>query len=1517
MPKFKQVTTGLGGGRSVVEETPTTCVVCQSVTKKSCSDCHTPYCSKQCQLSHRKYHRPYCNAISEFMKNQKEKVYGCLSVREKHVGCTDELKLMKLIGNKPTINCYLNGKQFNFLWDTGSMISMVDREWASENFPDKTIIPVEEFLGDKVLNVVAANSTKIALDGVLVLKFSLGKESNGFMVPVLVSSTSLSGPILGYNVIEHLVLEKSSTILSELSNAVGGVPVTNVEALVSMIELNANHSDFLSEVKCPVNVNLLPGTRTQIKCRLRCPLNTDVQNICFQPTPLLIGNVDLLESVVQLRRGRTNYVFVDVLNSSNQPQRLGKGTVLGSVHCVEAVVPMPKVLSDQVQVPVGKSASVSQMSAVDGEEVDKFDLKHLSMEQQDMLRKVLQEESNVFSVSDADIGDIKDFQMDIHLTDSVPVKEAYRRIPRHLYNEVRNYVDDLLTNGWIRESFSSYSSPIVCARKKDGSLRMCIDYRKLNNKSVPDCQPIPRIQDLVDGLQGQAWFSTLDMSKAYHQGYVAEESRQFTAFSTPWMLYEWIRLPFGLKNCPPAFQRFMSQTLGDYKGSICDAYLDDVLCYAKTFEEHVVNLKKVLQRLREKGIKLRPDKCEFAKREVRYLGRLISVDGYRADPQETAALEKFRSPPKTLGELRSLLGFLGYYRSYVENFAQKLKPLYDLLKTGYVKQDVNPTKSKKKVGQNYDAKAAVVWNDVNQKCLDNVIDILQSNKVIAYPDFDIPFFVTCDASALGLGAVLYQKQNGVNKVISYASRSLSEAERNYNLHSGKLEFLALKWAVTERFADYLRYGPPFTVYTDNNPLTYVLTTAKLNAVGLRWVAELADYQFTIKYRPGKVNVDADYLSRNVDVDMLQKECSEEFDPQSLQAVINHVNVQCDPVSLSVNSSPVSSVMCNKVMLNMEPERCLDVISMKQLSESQQVDEVIGPVYKYVLEKCRPSRAMLKSFSRDSKILLKSFGKLSIENGVMYRCTAKFRQVVLPKSFHEIVYTELHEKMAHLGSERVIDLAVQRFYWPRMGKDIEGYIRNRCRCVVSKKPNVSERAGLIPIRATYPFQMVSIDFIHLDKCKGGFEYALVVIDHFTRFAQVYATRSKKSKAAADKLFNEFILQFGFPERIHHDRGGEFNSELFAELHRLTGIKASNTTTFHPQGDGQVERWNRSLCNMLKALSEQEKKDWKKHLPKLAFAYNSTVNKTTGFSPFFLLFGRQATLPIDTMFESDVVTNMKVRSYQEYVEEWKKSMSEAYAIANEKIGKSAEYNKSYYDKKAKCVEIVTGDNVLVRNLREKGGTGKLRNHWENRIFKVVDKRDDSPVYTCVDVHNPKDKRVLHRNLLLKCNDLPLDVVEDSLSPSKKKTGKVVKKKVTFDIEKSQADIENEEEEEEEFEIQLYKEVVDDPDVVPARNEDCSNSVNDDVIEVPRDESVEIVCESKDVVEIVGEETNDSEVEVSDVEEHENNYSVSSQDETFLGFEDESDEEFETQRRGNRQRTQRRMFTYDDLGGNPVRR
>ncbi len=406
-----------------------------------------------------------------------------------------------------------------------------------------------------------------------------------------------------------------------------------------------------------------------------------------------------------------------------------------------------------------------------------------------------------------------------------------------------------------------------------------------------------------------------------------------------------------------------------------------------------------------------------------------------------------------------------------------------------------------------------------------------------------------------------------------------------------------------------------------------------------------------------------------------------------------------------------------------------------------------------------------NLSRKSSVLMQQLKKLSIDDGVLVRDTKSRKQTVLPSTFHDLVFTELHQKMGHLGSDRVEELARQRFYWPYMTKDVETFIKEKCSCVASKKPNVPEKAPFVPILTSAPFELLCIDYLKLNDCKGGFKYTLVVTDHFTRFSQAYATKSKSSKDAANKIFNQFILQFGFPQKIHHDQGPEFNSGLFKELHRLSGIRMSNTTPYHPQGDGKVERFNRTLLNMLRAIPELEKNNWKEYLLQLTFAYNSTVNRLTGFSPFQLLFGRDSLLPIDCILPLEP-NKVNRKTYNEFVVDWKRKMKEAYQVVYTEMDKAGQYNKKKYDKKIRCVNIEVDDHVLIQNVG-KDKAGKIKSYWEQKIWIVVKKHENVPVYTVRLLNGTKTKKV-HRNLLMKVNNLPVDTFDQN--PEKEKKGRL---------------------------------------------------------------------------------------------------------------------------------------------------
>ena len=341
-------------------------------------------------------------------------------------------------------------------------------------------------------------------------------------------------------------------------------------------------------------------------------------------------------------------------------------------------------------------------------------------------------------------------------------------------------------------------------------------------------------------------------------------------------------------------------------------------------------------------------------------------------------------------------------------------------------------------------------------------------------------------------------------------------------------------------------------------------------------------------------------------------------------------------------------------------------------------------------------------------------------------------------------------MGHLGVERVLSLARERFYWPYMRRDIEHFVNNVCRCLKQKRPNLPTREVLSPIQTSSPFQLIAIDYVHLERSSGGYEYILVVVDHFTRYAQAYPTKNKSGTTAAEKIFNEFIPRFAFPEKIHHDMGKEFENNLFKGLEKLSGVKHSRTTPYHPQGNGQVERMNRTLLGMMRTLPESHKTRWKDHVSKLVHAYNCTRHEATGYSPFYLLFGRTPRLPIDLAF--NVKDNNNTTNYSQYVSKWQAAMKEAYTKASNLAKQNASRGKKQYDRKARSTVLEPGDRVLVRNLTPRGGPGKLRSFWEDEVHIVLSRKSpEIPVYVVTSESKTKKPRTLHRNMLLPCDYL----------------------------------------------------------------------------------------------------------------------------------------------------------------------
>ncbi|GFW76646.1 hypothetical protein TNCV_4943631 [Trichonephila clavipes] len=795
-------------------------------------------------------------------------------------------------------------------------------------------------------------------------------------------------------------------------------------------------------------------------------------------------------------------------------------------------------------------------------------------------RKTVQEFEDVFSRNSSDIGHTTVTQHRIDTADHPPIKQHPRRLPFAKQEEVGTLLREMQENDIIEPSSSPWASPIVLVRKKDGSTRFCVDYRKLNDVTKKDSYPLLRIDDTLDTLSGHKWFSTLDLRSGYWQVEIHPEDRE-------------------KQHSLPA---------KDYGSSKS--------CRGRTFEEHLQNIRKVLSKLRDANLKLNPSKCKFFQKEVNYLGHIISAEGVSTDPEKVSAVKNWKRP-ENLRELRSFLGLCTYYRKFVRGFSNIARPLHKL------------TESKQKFQ----------WT---KECEDSFLQLkeaLTSSPILIYPQPDKPFILDTDASNESVGAVLSQEIDGQERVVAYWSKCLSKPERNYCVT--RKELLAIVKAI-EHFHHYL-YGQKFLLRTDHASLTWLMNFRNTEGQVARWIQRLNEYYFDIRHRKGSSHGNADALSR--------RPCPENC--RHCSRVETKYDYAIRQITTSTATPP-------------------DPWSDEKVREDQMADPDIKPLIEFMESSSnKPSRQDISAYSPTTKQYWALWNYLHLRNGVLYRKFESedgktFRwQLVLPRSRIPEVLKELH------GS-------------PTGAR---------------KGPKIRSRGELHRYNVGAPFERIAFDILGpLPRTASGNKYLLVVMDYFTKWPEVYPIPDQEAPTVAEAVVQHWISRYGVPLQLHSDQGRNFVSAVLKGVCELLGIDKTKTTPLHPQSDGMVERFNRTILNNLSLMVSKNQQDWDQKVPLFLLAYRSAVHETTGYSPSQMLFGRDLRLPCDLLFGRPPDTPS---SPEEYVQNLQARFEDVHNLARERINLRTEKMKTRYDTKATGHQFKEGDKVWFYNpTRRKG-------------------------------------------------------------------------------------------------------------------------------------------------------------------------------------------------------------------------
>lgn len=958
----------------------------------------------------------------------------------------------------------------------------------------------------------------------------------------------------------------------------------------------------------------------------------------------------------------------------------------------------------------------------------------LSKEEKMSLQKICAKFSDVFHLDGDPLTITNIFKQKIYLKESTtPIYTKPYKLPYSQKDEIHKQVDDMIKKGIIEETRSEWSSPLLIVPKKlDNSgqkkWRVVIDYRQLNKHIEDDRFPLPSISEILDSLSGAMYFSHLDLSQGYYQIELDPSSRPYTAFTTDRGQYQMTRVPMGLKTSPSGFSRAMTLAMSGLSHEICFIYLDDLIVFGNNLTVHNRNLAKVLQRLRNVNLKLNPSKCEFMRKEILYLGHIISSEGISPDPEKISTIKQYPQP-QNADQTKRFIAFANYYRRFIKNFAHLAAPLNHLTRKG----------------------VTFTWTNECQTSFLKLKECLANPPVLQYPDFSDTnkFILKTDASGYALGAVL---SNSDESPIAFASRSLNKSEKNYS--TIEKELLSITWAV-KHFRPYL-YGRHFTIFTDHRPLIYLFGMTNPSSRLTKFRLTLEEYDYTIHYIKGKQNVVADALSR-IEITSDELKAMAVKTDQKIYAVTTRAQKIRQNQQLktdTLNNLPtdkrighpgiVEVLKCPDNFIELRPVMnekfksifkklnnyytsgncvydknsntiyidCQVVRSMSTLEESLRHLKHICMQYQLpevLVVRNNESAQFLKELLKVSSKIKELNIKITVLKGVKIITDLETRQLII-NDYH-ILPTG-----GHAGIKRTYNNIKKHFSWNGLGKDVENFIKHCDDCQRYKHSKPNREPMSITSTASSAFEKILLDIVGpIETDSENNRYILTLQCDLTKFVEGYPLENKETVTIAKAFVNNFILRYGIPTVILTDQGTEFMSSVFKEVCQILGINKLNSTSYHHQTIGSLENSHKSLKNYLRIQISKHPETWSSWIPFWCFSYNNSVHTETKYTPYELVFGKVSILPSNVTNSID-----PMYAFDNYPIELKFRLQTAWQDASKNLVSSKVKRKQIYDKKTNEISYKPGSKVLLKN--ESGN--KVECLFKGPYFVV---REDSPNIT----------------------------------------------------------------------------------------------------------------------------------------------------------------------------------------------